>query len=250
MLTRIMYGYDHTGTEYALFEMVQQWGLQQGRAEADSKADYLRADWIERESQVEKRWPPSCTDLLLEFKKFLCKMNQEKMRIANKRPKEMKKAWRALTAELPTQYQIVLDLFDTAIRKIDDPNDQIPPSPGSDDLQSSSPTNDYEASSPFMISNTHTSSPFGNQQSPLFQPRPEDMNFLKRVPMGPPDDQPGAKRGHVTPTPPSRTRTPRSTLLRSPSDLPLLHLPARRTKSSQSRTLDRESKDLSIRSPK
>ncbi|RXW20938.1 hypothetical protein EST38_g4921 [Candolleomyces aberdarensis] len=124
VLTHIMYEYDHTGTRHAPFQLIKNWTLNPGTPEADSKEAYLGR--LIAESDVQKSWPPSCIDLLIEFKSFLYGIHQDRTELSTQPPILREDDLKELAEQLPEHYQAVLSLFDKAIGRIESGNDRIP----------------------------------------------------------------------------------------------------------------------------
>ncbi|RXW17157.1 hypothetical protein EST38_g8693 [Candolleomyces aberdarensis] len=197
VLTHIMYGYDQTGAEHPLFEMLVKWELKASFDEAESKASYLARALVEIESGVQKRWPLSCIELLMGFKEFLHEVYREKRRLVNKPPHVRREALKSLVRKAPEHYKTVLDLFDEAIKKIESGNDSMVPPTPEPDTNARSSSIEPASSSPGGLQQNPSSSPFGG---PIPQPnlsaiQEDTINFWKRVSEEYPDDQPPAKRG-------------------------------------------------------
>ncbi|KAJ2926468.1 hypothetical protein H1R20_g10623, partial [Candolleomyces eurysporus] len=197
VLTHIMYGYDQTGAEHPLFEMLVKWELKNSFDEAESKASYLARALVEIESGVQKRWPLSCIELLMGFKEFLHEVYREKRRLANQPPHVRRDALKSLVRKAPEHYKTVVDLFNEAIKKIESGNDSMVPPTPEPDTNARSSSMEPASSSPGGLQENPSSSPFGDSipQPNLSVIQEGTRNFWKRASEEYPDDQPPAKRG-------------------------------------------------------
>ncbi|KAJ2919566.1 hypothetical protein MD484_g786, partial [Candolleomyces efflorescens] len=198
ILGHILYEFDSEGKMVGRNAEIQKWNLQDAATVANSKESFLRRTKLS--PQVEKHWPQSCRDLLVNFGDFMKQFSDQKTKLSHMPPNARIRveALETILGKIDQYYDTVLQYFRKAIQDLlreENTGPLIPQTPAYSIV--SSATHTPSASEPAAPQPAHGRRILQNYQS-----------SLKRILEESPEDHPDAKREHYE-SPPSPTPQPR-----------------------------------------
>ncbi|KAJ2913152.1 hypothetical protein MD484_g7263, partial [Candolleomyces efflorescens] len=122
VLVHIMFAQDPNGPRCEADKMLAEWekSVDDCSMAAVKKEAYLTRRYVPFE--IEKRWPSPCVDLIIAYAAFIQNLMLEKMELNQLKPGVRRDREDVIASEFEQHYNHILQLFDTAIGALDEPD--------------------------------------------------------------------------------------------------------------------------------